>query len=76
MRSFSHAKSYRVSFRFTPKLSDQVVVISEESDFYTVIVEINYMTQRKEKTGICKSVVIATVVAIRDVVKNGFHCIL
>ena len=31
------------------------------------------MTQRKEKTGICKSVVIATVVAIRDVVKNGFH---
>ena len=32
------------------------------------------MTQRKEKTGICKSVVIATVVAIRDVVKNGFHC--
>ena len=34
------------------------------------------MTQRKEKTGICKSVVIATVVAIRDVVKNGFHCII
>ena len=33
------------------------------------------MAQRKEKTGICKSVVIATVVAIRDVVKNGFHCI-
>ena len=33
------------------------------------------MTQRKEKTGICKSVVIATVAAIRDVVKNGFHCI-
>ena len=25
--------------------------------------------------GICKSVVIATVVAIRGVVKNGFHCI-
>ena len=24
--------------------------------------------------GICKSVFIATVVAIRDVVKNGFHC--
>ena len=33
--SFSHAKSYRVSFRFTPKLSDQVVLITEESDFYT-----------------------------------------
>ena len=32
------------------------------------------MTQIKEKTGICKAVVIATVVAIRDVVKNGFHC--
>ena len=32
------------------------------------------MTQRKGKTGICKYVVIATVVAIRDVVKNGFHC--
>ena len=30
------------------------------------------MTQRKEKMGICKSVVIATVVAIREVVKNGF----
>ena len=25
--------------------------------------------------GICKSVVIATVVAIGDVAKNGFHCI-
>ena len=57
-------------------LSDQVVVITEESDFFIlVIVEINYMTQRKEKKGICKSFVIATVVAIRDVVKNGFHCI-
>ena len=33
------------------------------------------MTQIKEKTGICKSVVIATVVAIQDVLKNGFHCI-
>ena len=33
------------------------------------------MTQRQEKTVICKSVVMATVVAIRDVVKNGFHCI-
>ena len=43
--------------------------------FILVIVEMNYMTQIKEKTGICKSVVIATVVAIRDVVKNGFHCI-
>ena len=35
LRSFSHEKSYRVSFRFTPKLSDQVVFITEESDFYT-----------------------------------------
>ena len=33
LRSFSHAKFYGVSFRFTPKLSDQVVVITEESDF-------------------------------------------
>ena len=32
------------------------------------------MTQIKEKPGICKSVVIATVFAVRDVVKNGFHC--
>ena len=32
------------------------------------------MTQIKEKTGICKSVVIATLVAIPGVVKNGFHC--
>ena len=43
--------------------------------FILVIVEINGMTQRKEKTGICKSVVVAIVVAIRDVVKIGFHCI-
>ena len=34
-RSFSHAKSYRDSFRSTSKLPDQVVVITEESDFYT-----------------------------------------
>ena len=33
------------------------------------------MTQIKEKKGICKSVVVATVVAIRGFVKNGFHCI-
>ena len=39
-----------------------------------VIVEINYMTQINEKMKICKSVVIAIVVAIRDVVKSGFHC--
>ena len=32
------------------------------------------MTQIEEKTGICKSFVIATVVAIRAVVKNGYHC--
>ena len=43
--------------------------------FILVIVEINCMTQIKKKVGFCKSVVIATVVAIRDVVKNGFHCI-
>ena len=41
--------------------------------FILVIVEINCMTQIKEKTRICKAVVIATVVAIRDVIKNGFH---
>ena len=37
LRSFSHAESSRVSFRFTPKVSDLdlVVVITEESDFYT-----------------------------------------
>ena len=34
------------------------------------------MTQIREKTGICKYVVIATVVATRDDVKNGFHCIV
>ena len=65
--------SYRVSFCFTPKLSDQVVVTGKRF-FILIIVEINCMTQIKEKTGICKSVVIATVVAIRDVVKNEFHC--
>ena len=34
--NFFHAKSFRVTFHFTPKLSvvsDQVVVIAEESDF-------------------------------------------
>ena len=31
--SFSQAKYYRVSFLFTPKLSNLVVVITEESDF-------------------------------------------
>ena len=34
------------------------------------------MTQIKEITGICKSAIIATVVAVRDVIKNGFHCIV
>ena len=41
-----------------------------KGSFIFVIAEVNCMTQRK-KTGICKSVAIA----IRDVVKNGFHCI-
>ena len=34
------------------------------------------MTHIKEKTGICESFDKATVVPIRDVVKNGFHCSL
>ena len=55
---------------FLTKLS----LYQRKAIFILVIVEINYMTQRKEKTGIFKSVVIATVVAIRVVVKNGFHC--
>ena len=33
LRSFSHAKSYIISFHVTPKLSDLVVVITEESNF-------------------------------------------
>ena len=42
-----------------------------------VIAEVNCMTQIKEKTWICKSVILATVVAIRAVIKNGFyHCII
>ena len=75
MKSFSHTKYNPVPFRFTPKLSDQVVVITEESDFYTRYCRNKLHDSKKEKkNGICKSVVIATVVAIRDVVKNGFHC--
>ena len=75
LRSFCHAKSYSVSFHFTPKLSEQFVVITEESDFYTRYCRNKLHDSKKgKKTGICKSVVIATVVAIRDVVKNGFHC--
>ena len=51
MRSFSHAKSYRVSFRFTPKLSDQVVVITEESDFYTRYCRNKLHDSKKGKNG-------------------------
>ena len=43
-----------------------------------IFAEVNFMTQIKEKTGIRKSVVIliviATVVTIRAVFKNGLHC--
>ena len=67
-------KIYPVSFHFTRKLSDQVVVITGKRFFILLIVEINCMTQIKENTGICKSVFISRVVAIRDIVKNGFHC--
>ena len=41
--------------------------------FIPFIAEINCMTKIKEKMGICKSVMIATVIAIRAVIKNGFH---
>ena len=73
--SFSRAKSYRVPFCFTPKHSDQVqvVVITEESDFYTRYCRNKLHDSKKGKNGdlqICRY----TVVAIRDVVKNGFHC--
>ena len=49
-------------------------LLQRKAIFILVIVEINCMNQRKEKTGICESVVIAIVVAIRDVVQNRFHC--
>ena len=78
LRLCSHAKSYRVSFRFYPQTFCRLwpsCRYNRGKRFSILIVEINYMTQIKEKTGICKSVVIATVVAIRGVVKNGFHCI-
>ena len=51
--------------------------MSEESDFNTcvlVIAEVDCMIQINEKTGIHKSLVIATVTAIQAVVKNEFHC--
>ena len=49
---------------------------SRKAILILVIAEVNCMAQIKEKTGIPKSVVIATVVAIRAVLKNGFHCII
>ena len=57
---------------FLTKLSLQ----QRKAIFILVIVEINSMTQIKEKkNGIAISVVKATVLAIRDADKNGFHCI-
>ena len=35
LRTFSQAKLNRVSFRFTPKLSNLLVIITEERDFNT-----------------------------------------
>ena len=52
---------------------DFLTKLSLQFFIYVIVVLINYMTQIKERTGICKSAVIATVVAIRDVVKNGFN---
>ena len=65
MRSFSHAKSYRVSFRFTPKFSDQVVV-NRGKRFYTHYCrnKLHDLKLKKGKNGDLQSVVIATVVAI------------
>ena len=51
LRSFSHGKCYHVSFRFTPKLSDQVVVITEESDFYTRYCRNKLHDSKKGKNG-------------------------
>ena len=56
---------------FLTKLS----LYPEESDFYTRYFRNKLHDSNKaRKTGICKSVVISTVVAIRDVLENGFHC--
>ena len=51
LRSSSHAKSYRVSFRFTPKLSDQVVVIAGDGDFFTRYCRYKLYDSNKGKNG-------------------------
>ena len=51
LRSFSHPKSYDVSFGLTPKLSDTVVVIREESDFYTRYCRNKLYDSNKRKNG-------------------------
>ena len=65
LRSFSQVKLYRISFRFTQKLSKLAVVLNEESYFNTHYCRSKmYDSNKGKKTGICKSVLIETVFAI------------
>ena len=75
LKSFPQEKLNRVSFRFTPILSNIVVVITEETDFNNCNWRSKLYDSNKGKMGIRKSGLVATVVAIRAVVKKGLHCI-
>ena len=77
LRSFSHAKSYRISFRFTPKLSDQVVVITEESDFYTRYCRNKLHDSKKgKKRGFANLSLWQQLSLFEMLLKNGFLCSL
>ena len=63
-----------ISLYFTPKLSGLVFVITEEIDFYVlVIAEVVSIRERNWDLQM-RLEVMATFVAIQAVVKNGFHC--
>ena len=59
-----------ISLYFTPKLSGLVFVITEEIDFYVLVIAEVVSNRDRELSGL----VLATFVAIQAVVKNGFHC--
>ena len=76
LRSFSHAKSYRIYFCFTLKLSDQVVIITEESDFYTPYCRNALHDSKRGKNGDLQICRYSNSCRYSRCLKNGSHCIL
>ena len=64
LKSFPQEKLNRVSFRFTPILSNLVVVITEVTDFNTCYWRSKLHDSKKGKIEICKSGLVAIVAAI------------